>query len=99
MCGRVARVAADGGLTAGLRCGHRPRASAARALDAIWLHALARDEVDLEPAFVALCAGVPVATVLRFLDGGAGVRDLTRVVRALPPGPFVKSAARLAVGF
>lgn len=69
-----------------------------RVLDAIWLHALARDQVDLEPAFVALFDGVPADTILRFLDGGATARDLAKVIGALPPGHFMKSVARLAVG-
>jgi lycopene beta-cyclase len=68
-----------------------------RVLDVIWLHALARQRAALEPAFLALFSGVPIDSVLRFLDGGAGVRDLARVVAALPPGPFVKSATELVI--
>jgi hypothetical protein len=68
-----------------------------RALDAIWLHALARQRAALEPAFLALFAGVPIDSVLRFLDGAAGVGDLARVIAALPPGPFVKSATELVI--
>jgi lycopene beta-cyclase len=66
-------------------------------LDAIWLHALATHRADLEPAFLALFAGVPIGSVLRFLDGGSSTGDLLRVVGALPRGPFLRSAARLAL--
>jgi lycopene beta-cyclase len=67
-----------------------------RALDAIWLAALARERADLEPAFLALFRDVPVDRVLRFLDGGAGPRDVASVVAALPPGPFLAAALGLA---
>lgn len=69
-----------------------------RALDAIWLHALAGERAALEPAFLSLFSGVPIDAVLRFLDGHAGAQDLSRVVTALPPRPFLRAAARLAVG-
>ncbi|HSO03554.1 MAG TPA: lycopene cyclase family protein [Candidatus Limnocylindrales bacterium] len=69
-----------------------------RALDAIWLHALAGERAALEPAFLSMFSGVPIDAVLRFLDGRAGAADLTRVVTALPPRPFLRAAARLAVG-
>lgn len=68
-----------------------------RVLDAIWLLALARHRAALEPAFLALFSGVPIDSVLRFLDGGAGVGDLARVIAALPAGPFVRSAGELAM--
>ncbi len=67
-----------------------------RALDAIWLAALARERADLEPAFLAMFRDVPVDRVLRFLDGGASARDVASVVAALPPGPFLGAALRLA---
>lgn len=67
-------------------------------LDAIWLHALAANRAALEPAFLALFAGVPIGAVLRFLDGRSNLSDLLRVVRALPPGPFLRAAAHLALG-
>lgn len=69
-----------------------------RFLDAIWLHALATERAELEPAFLALFAGVPTDRVLRFLDGRSSTGDLVHVVRALPRGPFLRAAARLAMG-
>ena len=69
-----------------------------RLLDAIWLHALATQRAELEPAFLALFAGVPIDTVLRFLDGRSSTGDLLHVVAALPRGPFLRAAARLALG-
>jgi lycopene beta-cyclase len=65
-----------------------------RSLDAIWLRALARERAALEPAFLALFTRAPVDRVLRFLDGGAGPLDIASVVRALPPGPFLRAAAQ-----
>jgi lycopene beta-cyclase len=67
-----------------------------RALDAIWLRALVREQAALEPAFLALFAQAPIDRVLRFLDGGAGPRDIASVVRALPPGPFLRAAVEQA---
>jgi lycopene beta-cyclase len=67
-----------------------------RALDTIWLRALIRERAALEPAFLALFTRAPVDRVLRFLDGGAGPRDIASVVRALPPGPFLRAAAAQA---
>jgi len=62
-----------------------------RVLDRIWLHALAREGARLEPAFVSLFTGAPADRVLRFLDGDARPRDVAAVVRALPPGPFLRA--------
>jgi lycopene beta-cyclase len=62
-----------------------------RALDHIWLRALAQQSAGLEPAFVSLFAHASVDSVLRFLDGEARARDVLAVVRALPAGPFVRA--------
>jgi lycopene beta-cyclase len=62
-------------------------------LDAIWLHALAREGAGLEPAFLRLFTRAPVDSVLRFLDGQARARDTARVVAALPKGPFLRALA------
>ena len=69
-----------------------------RLLDAIWLHALATQRAELEPAFLALFAGVPIDRVLRFLDGRGSTDDLAHVVLALPRGPFLRAAAQLSLG-
>jgi lycopene beta-cyclase len=63
-----------------------------RVLDRVWLRALARERAGLEPAFLRLFAGAPIDGVLRFLDGRAGPGDVARVVRALPPAPFLRAA-------
>ncbi len=65
-----------------------------RSLDAIWLRALRHERAALEPAFVSLFTGAPVDSVLRFLDGVATPVEVAAVVRALPPGPFVRAALR-----
>lgn len=62
-----------------------------RVLDRIWLRALAREGARLEPAFVSLFTGASADRVLRFLDGDARPRDVAAVVRALPPGPFLRA--------
>lgn len=67
-----------------------------RALDRIWLKALARERADLEPAFLSLFSGAPVEAILRFLDGDAGPRDVLDVVRALPPKPFLRALVTTA---
>jgi lycopene beta-cyclase len=98
----VTRVLADtGAIVASLsRHGHPfgipPDPRRDRALDAIWLAALARERADLEPAFLALFRDVPVDRVLRFLDGGASPVDVAAVVAALPPGPFLGALGALA---
>jgi lycopene beta-cyclase len=65
-----------------------------RALDAVWLRALAAERANLEPAFLALFSGVPVDSVWRLLDGTPTPGDLARIVRALPKWPFVRAACR-----
>lgn len=100
----VTRILADtDAIVASLRRAGHPFAIPAdptrdRLLDAIWLHALATQRADLEQAFLALFAGVPIGSVLRFLDGRSSAIDLLRVVGALPPGPFLRAAGRLAIG-
>lgn len=100
----VTRILADtDAIVASLRSRGHPFAIPAdprrdRLLDAIWLHALATNRAELEPAFLALFAGVPIDTVLRFLDGSSSTGDLLHVVAALPRGPFLRAAVRLALG-
>ena len=65
-----------------------------RALDTIWLSALAQERAGLEPAFLSLFAGAGIDSVLRFLDGQARGRDVVAVVRSLPAAPFFRAAAR-----
>jgi lycopene beta-cyclase len=65
-----------------------------RALDTIWLRALAQERAGLEPAFLSLFAGAGIDSVLRFLDGQARGRDVVAVVRSLPAAPFFRAAAR-----
>jgi len=64
-----------------------------RALDRVWLRALARERAGFEPALLSLFTGAPVDSVLRFLDGDARPRDVAAVVRALPPAPFLRALA------
>ncbi len=63
-------------------------------LDTIWLRALAAEGACLEPAFLSLFRRAEAGSVLRFLDGQAGARDVAAVIRALPPRPFLRAASR-----
>jgi lycopene beta-cyclase len=69
-----------------------------RILDAIWLHALASRRAELEPAFLAQFAGVPIGSVLQFLDGRSTAGHLLRVIGALPPRPFLRASVRHTLG-
>lgn len=67
-----------------------------RALDRIALEALRRDPATVQRAYLDLFAGVPADRVLRFLGGSGSGRDVVAIARAMPPGPFLRAAARLA---
>jgi lycopene beta-cyclase len=62
-----------------------------RMLDAILLRVLDRDPADLECAFSRLFSGPSAEPVLRFLDEDTGPIDELRLIRALPPLPFLRA--------
>lgn len=67
-----------------------------RALDRIALEAVRGDPAAVQRAYLDLFAGVPAERVLRFLGGSGSGRDVVAIARAMPPGPFLRAAARLA---
>ena len=69
-----------------------------RVMDSLWLHAQATERAALESAYLALFKRAPIDVVLRFLDGHAGPAEAARIVAAVPPLPFLRAAARLALG-
>lgn len=73
--------------------GYRPR-QRYRLLDALLLDAIAADPAQLEVAFARLFSANPPERVLRFLDERAGPYTLARLVASLPPGPYLRAAAR-----
>ncbi len=62
-----------------------------RALDALFLRAVAREPQALEPAFAALFGGRDPLRVLRFLDDDTTTGEDLRLVTRLPPRPFVRA--------
>ena len=65
-----------------------------RLLDALLLAVLDRDPAQLERAFARLFAGGPAERVLRFLDEDTSRYEEARLVANLPPGPYLRAAAR-----
>jgi lycopene beta-cyclase len=62
-----------------------------RALDAVFLHAVATDPALLERAFGAMFGADPLR-VLRFLDDDTTLREDARLVAGLPAGAFLRAA-------
>jgi lycopene beta-cyclase len=77
------------------RHGHpfaRPRALPRhRWLDRTLLRVLDRDPAALEVAFARLFVGRSAEPVLRFLDEDTGRLDELRLIRLLPPGPYLRA--------
>lgn len=65
------------------------------ALDAVFLQALAADPASFAAVFSRLAGGVDGDTLARFMNDASTAADDVRVMAALPPGPFVRAAARL----
>jgi lycopene beta-cyclase len=86
-CGALAAaVVRRGPLPAGP--GHPRRA----ALDAIFLRALQADPPAFAERFHRLVAGTPAAAFARFMTDASSPADELRMIRALPPRPFLAAA-------
>ncbi len=72
------------------RAGSRRRA----ALDATFLHALAKEPEAFPERFRRLVEQVPGTSFARFMTDASTARDDLRVMAALPPGPFARAAVR-----
>ena len=68
-----------------------------RLLDALFLDVLDRQPAQLERAFSLLFTANPVERVLRLLDEDSNLRDDLRLIGSLPPGPYLRAAARRLV--
>jgi len=62
-----------------------------RWLDRTLLRVLDRDPAALETAFARLFDGPSAEPVLRFLDEDTGLFDELRLIRLLPPGPYLRA--------
>src|SRR5690348_14009975 len=62
-----------------------------RRLDRIMLRALDRDPAGLEVACARLFAGPSADPVLRFLDEDTTLLEELRLIRLLPPGPYLRA--------
>ncbi len=62
-----------------------------RALDRLFLRAVADDPAMLEPAFAAMFGADDPLRVLRFLDDASTPVDDARLVAGLPPWPYVRA--------
>ncbi|WP_433500761.1 lycopene cyclase family protein [Sphaerimonospora sp. CA-214678] len=67
----------------------------ARAMDAVLLRALAGGRVDGAGFFTRLFREVPMERLLRFLDGGTGVREDVAIGLHTPVLPMLRTAAEL----
>lgn len=72
--------------------GHPPEPRLRGAMDATFLRALRARPADGPAWFLSLAASLGAQGLVRFLSDGATLRDLSRVVRALPPGPLLTAA-------
>ncbi|MEV8057545.1 lycopene cyclase family protein [Streptomyces antimycoticus] len=92
---RQTRAVADA-----LRRGRRPVPPAAhsvrsRAMDAVLLRALDSGRADGPELFSRLFARVPMARLLRFLDGGTRLHEDVSIGLRTPVGPMLRSALEL----
>ncbi|MEU9731743.1 lycopene cyclase family protein [Streptomyces sp. NPDC048002] len=83
-----------------LRRGRHPEpppahSARSRAMDAVLLRALDSGRVDGPALFSRLFARVPMAQVLRFLDGRTSLRDDLAVGLHTPIGPMLRTVAEL----
>lgn len=79
------------------RCPAPPPAHSARArwMDAVLLRALASGRVDGADLFTRLFREVPMERLLRFLDGGTGVREDVAIGLHTPVLPMLRTVAEL----
>src|SRR5262249_25719906 len=67
-------------------------------LDRILPRVLDRDPAALEVAFARLFAGQSAEPILRFLDEDTGLLEELRLIRSLPPGPYLRALRPLTPG-
>lgn len=65
-----------------------------RVLDAVLLELWQTHPELIPPVFGALFLRTPADVVLRFLDERTGPAEVLRIVRSLPPAPFLRAASR-----
>ncbi|MEU6476698.1 lycopene cyclase family protein [Streptomyces sp. NPDC047017] len=87
-------------VAAALRRGRRPlpppaHSARSRAMDAVLLRALASGRVDGPALFSGLFAEVPMARLLRFLDGDTGLLEDLAIGLRTPVRPMLRSALEL----
>lgn len=87
-------------VAAALRHGRRPvpppaHSARSRAMDAVLLRALASGRVDGPALFGRLFAQVPMARLLRFLDGDTRLHEDLAIGLRTPIGPMLRSALEL----
>ena len=72
------------------------RAGAAHrhALDVVFINALVQQPETFPELFRTLVERVPADAFARFMTDRSTPRDLARIVRAMPPGPMSRAAAR-----
>lgn len=63
-------------------------------MDRVFLRAMSRHPVRVPDFFVRLFRRVPAAPLVRFLESEPSTADIFRVIRALPPAPFLDAALR-----
>jgi lycopene beta-cyclase len=68
--------------------------AALRWMDRVFLRALRRHPQQAPAWFVALFAGTTAAQMSRFMNDQPGLLDMLAIVRALPPGPFIRAALK-----
>ncbi|MFJ4578933.1 lycopene cyclase family protein [Streptomyces echinatus] len=87
-------------VAAALRRGHEPvpppaHSARSRAMDAVLLRALASGRIDGPALFCGLFGQVPMARLLRFLDGRTRLREDLAIGLRTPIGPMLRSALEL----
>ena len=90
---RWAQVCADQLAAGAAPTGHPPEPAVRAAMDRVFLKALHQNPDKGARFFMALARRVPPAALVRFMSDQASPADLMRVVRALPPSPFLAALA------
>ncbi|SHN21861.1 lycopene cyclase family protein [Actinacidiphila paucisporea] len=72
-----------------------PHSRRSQAMDAVMLRVLDSGRVDGARFFTSLFAGVPMERLLRFLDGGCGLREDVSIGLRTPVAPMVRTVAEL----
>jgi lycopene beta-cyclase len=92
---RQTRAVADALLAGRTPRPPHPHSRRSRAMDAVMLRALDTGRVDGARFFTGLFAGVPMERLLRFLDGGSGLREDVSIGLRTPVTPMLRTAVEL----